>query len=151
MLCLSFGDGHVKSFGVQLRLQSTEICVVESVRFCVRHFLVHCCCGQCCQLTERALRADVTVLSVDTEPASRADVTVLSVDTEPASLADVTVLSVDTEPASRADVTMLSVDTGVTVLSKSNRSSSGKEWKRPQGESGLLSTLICCAAFSPVQ
>ena len=98
-----------------------------------------------------ALRADVTVLSVDTEPASRADVTVLSVDTEPASRADVTVLSVDTEPASRADVTMLSVDTGVTVLSKSNRSSSGKEWKKPQGESALLSTLICCAAFSPVQ
>ena len=82
------------------------------------------------------------MLSVDTEPASRADVTVLSVDTEPASLADVTVLSVDTEPASRADV---------TVLSKSNRSSSGKGCERSQGEGGLVSTLICCAAFSPVQ
>ena len=97
MLCLSSGDGHVRSSGVQPRRQSTEIRVVESVRFCVKHFLVHCCCGQCCQLTERALRADVTVLSVDTEPASRADVTVLSVDTERASRADVTVLSVDTE------------------------------------------------------
>ena len=36
----------------------------------------------CCQLTEEASRADVTVLSVDTEQASRADVIVLSVDTE---------------------------------------------------------------------
>ena len=82
MFCLSFGVGHVRSSWVQPRRQITEIRVAESVRFCVRHFLVHCCCGQCCQLTERALRADVTVLTVDTEPASRADVTMLSVDTE---------------------------------------------------------------------
>ena len=184
----------------QPRRQSTEIHVVESVRFCVRHFLVHCCGGQycqltqsehheqmsrccqltqsqhheqmslCCQLTQNQHHEQVSLCCQLTQSEHHEQMLLCcqltqnqhheqmslccqltqtitcrchcAVSRHRPSRTDATVLSADTKRASRADV---------TVLSKSNRSSSGKGWKRSQGESGLVSTLICCAAFSPVQ
>ena len=154
----------------QPRRQSTEIHVVESVRFCVRHFLVHCCGGQycqftqsehheqmsrCCQLTQSQHHEQMSLCCQLTQNQHHEQMSLCcqltqtitcrchcAVSRHRPSRTDATVLSADTKRASRADV---------TVLSKSNRSSSGKGWKRSQGESGLVSTLICCAAFSPVQ